>query len=114
MRIFGKENNEPEMPAQVQGRRPQSTSHSFPPQVFYDPGFNPLYNPLNSYYNRTLEYDYSSNYGESSSSANPFASDFNGDFKPLSSTPRRQNQPSQPRYGAGPSNTSGSSINFGM
>jgi hypothetical protein len=111
MRIFGKENNQPEMSAQAQDHRTGSAPHVFPPQVFYDPTFNPLYNPLNSFYNRPPEYGYSSNYNEDTKSANGFTSDFHGDFRPLTSMARC---PSQQGYEAGPSNHSGNGMHFEM
>jgi hypothetical protein len=113
VRIFGKENNQLEAPVRTPGRRRLSTSHSFPPQIFYNPTFNPLYNPLNSYYNRPSGYEYS-NFNDDSETANALASDFPEDFKPLDSTPRGSSQPSQPAYGIGLSNISGDGMNFGI
>jgi hypothetical protein len=112
IKIFGKENNQPDIPTQIHNRRTVSTSHSFPPQVFYDPTFNPLYNPLNNYHSRALGYDYPSNYSEGLAAANGFNFDFHGDFKPLASTPRCPSQQRQSGYGAGASNTSGSGMHY--
>jgi hypothetical protein len=114
MRIFGKENNEPEVPVQAQDRTLLSNSHSFPPHVFYDPTFNPLYNPSISYYNRPSKYEYSPSFNDDLPTTSGLTSDFHGDFKPLDSTPRGHSEPSQEGYSAGPRNASGGGMHFGM
>jgi hypothetical protein len=114
IKTFGKENNQPDLPTQVHSRRTVSTSHSFAPQVFYDPTFNPLYNPLSNYNSRALGYDYPPNYSEGLASANGFNLDFHGEFKPPASTPRSPSQQRQSRYSAGRINASGSGMHYRM
>src|SRR6266498_1937421 len=46
IRVFGKENCQPDMLAQYQPRRQLPVpSHVSPSQLFYEPTFNPLYTP---------------------------------------------------------------------
>jgi hypothetical protein len=114
MRVFGKENLQPEMPVRSHTHQPHSTSQGFPPQVFHDPAFNPLYNPLNSYYSRPSAYEYSLGFNIGSATTNTLSSEFRGDFRPLDSTPRRDNEPGQSEYTAGSSNMSGRGMQFGL
>ena len=78
IRVFGKENGQPDMPAQYQPRRQVPVPyHVFPSQLFYDPTSNPLYAPA---------YAHSFGYLEqhTCSDNKPFselASTFNGEFR---------------------------------
>lgn len=110
MRIFGKENNPPEM-VQTENHRGASSSHIYPPQVFYDSSFNPLYNPLSNYSNRPNEYGYPSSYNEDTTTGNGGSSNFHGDFKSLASISRC---PSQQGYREGLDDNSESNMDFGM
>jgi len=93
MRIFGKENGQPEMiSSQVQIRQTVSTSQVFAPPLYDYPNFNPLYNPYG--HGRPANYGGYSGYaglqpGFQGSPSGP-ASTFHGTFRPLNASPNMQ------------------------
>ena len=109
IRVFGKENGQPEMPAQFQPRRTISGSLVFPPQAFYEPTFNPLYaNP----YARSFPYgDHQSNHSQEMRPLTGYPSTFQGDFRPVNPGPIPRNPRS---YGQmmGPNNGGGAGGNM--
>jgi hypothetical protein len=111
IRVFGKENGQPDMSAQFMARRNVSASLAFPPQAFYEPTFNPLYgNP----YGRTFAYgDHQSNQNQDMRPPAGYPSSYQGDFRPVNPVPI----PHNPRhYGKamGPNNGVGGSMQYGM
>lgn len=105
-RIYGKENGQPELPSQVQVQRTMTTSHIYPPQVFYDPMFsNPLYNPYHQFpYPRSHSYNQPPSF-QDPRSPHGYGSSFQGNFKPTNAS--FHSSPSHQGYDSDPSNDIG-------
>jgi len=109
MRLYGKENGQPELQSQIQLRRTTTSmsAHIYPSQVMHDPMFsNPLYNP----------YHHSAFAGSFTMGLQPrfqaprtpqgCSSSFQGAFKPTNASAR---SPIKSSYGFGQPNTTNSS-----
>jgi len=110
MRVFGKENGQPEMPAQYQPRRNMpAPSHVRPSQLFYDPTFNPVYAPA---YAHSFGYLEQHTFNENKPFSG-FPSAFSGDFRQFSSnerTPQPQISPTDANNCGG----DGTGMNYAM
>jgi hypothetical protein len=107
IRVFGKENGQPDMPAQYQPRRQVPVpSHVFPSQLFYDSTFNPLYAPA---YAHSFEYLEQHTYNDDKPFSG-FASTFNGEFRQFNSN----GQAPQPQGSPTGDNNSGVGEGSGM
>lgn len=100
MRIFGKENGQSEHPSQIHVRRTTTTSHIYPPQVFYDPMFsNPLFNPYHqSPYRRSVPHTSQPQFQDHKSPPG-YGSTFPGSYNPMN--PLSRGSPSKQGYVVG-------------
>jgi hypothetical protein len=89
-RPFGKENGQPEQPAQQQARRdPPAPSHIYPPHMFHDPSsINPLYNHA---YARSFG-GFAHHTYTVTNVPSGYGASFQGDFKPVNPILRQQPQ----------------------
>jgi hypothetical protein len=109
-RSLGKENGQPELPAQQQARRgPPAPSHIYPPHMFHDPSsINPLYNHA---YARSFG-GFAHHTYTVTNVPSGYGASFQGDFKPVNPMARPQ-QPQGQGMGS-QSNGFGDGMHYNM
>jgi hypothetical protein len=111
IRVFGKENCQPDMLAQYQPRRQLPVpSHVSPSQLFYEPTFNPLYTPA---YVHSFGYLEQHTYNDSKPPLG-FASTFNEEFRQFNSNGRAPQPQGSPTGDNNSGVGEGSGMDYGM